>query len=70
MKEVEGELHRPTVDAIKAAIDVGYRHLDGAQCMSKHITTRTFQNFTQIYPTISVFLLINLGLQITRTRPS
>ncbi|ETS83972.1 hypothetical protein PFICI_05848 [Pestalotiopsis fici W106-1] len=31
MKEVEGEVHRPTVDAIKDAINVGYRHLDGAQ---------------------------------------
>lgn len=70
MKETEGELHRPTVEAIKAAIDVGYRHLDGAQCKLRHITTRVFQNLAQIYSIISVLSLINSGLQITRTRPS
>ncbi|KAH8668459.1 ketoreductase [Xylariales sp. PMI_506] len=31
MKETEDNLHRPTIDAIKLAIETGYRHLDGAQ---------------------------------------
>lgn len=34
MKESDDEINRDTVDAIKQAIELGYRHLDGAQCTS------------------------------------
>ncbi|CAH0028712.1 unnamed protein product [Clonostachys rhizophaga] len=34
MKSAEDDVDRATVDAIKEAIDLGYRHLDGAQCIS------------------------------------
>jgi diketogulonate reductase-like aldo/keto reductase len=32
IKESADSIDRPTVDGIKAAIELGYRHLDGAQC--------------------------------------
>uniref|UniRef100_A0A8H7TKM3 NADP-dependent oxidoreductase domain-containing protein n=1 Tax=Bionectria ochroleuca TaxID=29856 RepID=A0A8H7TKM3_BIOOC len=34
MKSAEDDVDRATVDAIKEGIDLGYRHLDGAQCIT------------------------------------